>query len=178
MDARRTEVRDVWIGTHSEYGEDGVRGGRGGDGDGGTKTVRSEQKEVLALFALSGAPIAQQRALQPRLHRRLRRLPSYAGASYSCRVIVARGDPAFAAGYGLALRAGLLLDERGERHETAPSCLPPVMLLVVRRRRRWRRRRRHSPAPRPVPDRIEAGDAKKRRRGEIRGFGIETTAFV
>lgn len=135
MDAQRAEIRDVWIGTHGEDGEGGVRGGRGGDGDGGTQAVRSEQEEVLALFALRGAPIAQERALQPRLRRRL---PSCARASYSRCILVSCGDPAFAADYGVSLRAGLRLDERGERHETAPSCLAPVMLLVVRRRRRRR----------------------------------------
>jgi hypothetical protein len=50
--------------THIKDDEGGVRGGRGGDEDGGTRAVCSKQ-EVLALFALRGAPIAQQRALQP-----------------------------------------------------------------------------------------------------------------
>jgi hypothetical protein len=140
------------VGTHGEDGEGGVRRGRGGGSrGGGARAVRPQQEEVLALFGLRGAPVTQQRALPPRLL--LRRLPTHAGAS---GVLVARADPAPAA--GAALGAGLLLDERGERHEPAPSALAPVVVVwVLVRRRRRRRRRRHSPAPRPVPDRIEAG---------------------
>lgn len=97
------------VGTYGEYGEGGVlRGHGGGRRVGGARAVRFQQEEVLALFGLRRAPVPQQRALPPRLL--LRRLPSQAGASY---VLIARADPAPPAAAGAALRASLLLDERG-----------------------------------------------------------------
>uniref|UniRef100_A0A0A9G000 Uncharacterized protein n=1 Tax=Arundo donax TaxID=35708 RepID=A0A0A9G000_ARUDO len=138
---------------NGEDGEGGVRRGRGrGGGGGGARAVRPEQEEVLTLLGLRGAPVPQQRPLP----RPLRGLPSSGGWSDPASlVLVARADPAPTAACA-ALRAGLLLDERGERHEPAPAALAPV--VVVRRRRR--RRRRHSPA---LPDRIEAGGGTRRK---------------
>lgn len=117
-------------------GEDGEgvgrRGRQGGGGrrrGGGPGAVGPEEEEVFPLLRLRRAPVPQQRPPPPP--------PPLGAAAAAAVLLVARADPAPAA--HRPLRAGLLLDERGERHEPAPPrgarMLAPLVVVVVRRRR-------------------------------------------
>lgn len=129
----RTRTRRWSTQTHGEDGEGvgrrGRQGGGGGRRGGGPGEVGPEEEEVFPLLRLRRAPVPQQRPPPP---------PPPLGAGAAAAVLlVARADPAPAA--HRPLRAGLLLDERGERHEPAPPrgarMLAPLVVVVVRRRR-------------------------------------------